>query len=69
LTYDCLGAIKPEEWTNVGPSVIHGFNILLQQQTTSCQNICSLKSLMDTFVKKTLDFIKNQEAELMGMKN
>ena len=30
LSYDRLTAIKPDEWTNVGPSVCHGFNIMLQ---------------------------------------
>ena len=36
---------------------------------TSCDNICEIKEVLDRFVKKTLNFIKAQESELMGLKN
>jgi len=66
---EILSGIKPLEWKNVGPSIIHCSEVLIMKQKHNGQNFIHLQNLLSRFVKKVIDHMKKGEEDMFALKN
>ena len=58
-----LKGIHPDEWTNVGPSVVHFSEVMLEKSNDHGKNLQHLQKIIDRFVNYMIRYIKNLDNE------
>jgi hypothetical protein len=66
---DMLKGIHPDEWTNVGPSVVHFSSVILDMQNDNGKNLKHIQATLDRFVNYVVRYIKHTEGETYEQKN
>ena len=63
-----IKGIHPDEWANVGPSIIHFSTNMLQEQQNNGKNFIHIKEILTTFITYVIRFIKQNDLDSYELK-
>ena len=65
---ELVDGIDPRSWLNVGPSIIHFSDVMLQKQAHGSENLLHIRDLLTNFVDFVITFIKKYEVDTVDLK-
>ena len=66
---DTLTEVRPLEWTNVGPSIVHCTEILKEKTNSTRLNFRHLRDVCEKFFNLMIQNIKESDAATISYRN